>query len=58
MALDGYWFDRPDIDKFVEALEKLGFDWEIVDLETKPTMRIWKPFSQEGSYDKTESLQR
>lgn len=43
VALDDYWFDRPDVEKFTEALEKMGFSWEIVDLEKSPTMRIWKP---------------
>jgi len=42
MALDDYWFDRADVEKFMDVLEKMGFNCEIVDLETKPAMRIWK----------------
>ena len=48
MALDDYWFDRPDVEKFVKALEKLGFDWEVIDLEDNPTIRIRK--STSGPY--------
>jgi len=47
MALDDYWFDRPDVEKFMEVLEKMGFNCEIVDLETKPAMRIWKANAEE-----------
>ena len=48
MSLDDYWFARPDVEKFVRILEKLGYEWEIVDLLEKPTMRIWKPASKES----------
>jgi len=58
MALDDYWFDRSDVERFMDVLEKLGFDWEIVDLETKPTMRIWKSASEEHRYERITSLQK
>jgi len=56
VALDDYWFDRPDVEKFTEALEKMGFSWEIVDLETRPTMRIWKLTSSDNK--RMESLHK
>jgi len=58
MALDDYWFDRPDVEKFMEVLEKMGFNCEIVDLETKPAMRIWKTNAEEHDYERAESLQK
>jgi len=59
MVLNDYWFDRPDVEKFMEVLEKMGFDWEITDLEAKPTMRIWRSTSKKDGYKKTiKNLQK
>jgi hypothetical protein len=46
MPLDNFWFARPDVEKFVRILEKLGYEWDIVDLQEKPTLRIWKPYKK------------
>jgi len=56
MALDDYWFDRADVEKFMDVLEKMGFNCEIVDLETKPAMRIWKAYPEEHNQGRAESV--
>ena len=36
------WFERPDVEKFINILVKLGFDCAIKDILGKPTLIIWK----------------
>ncbi len=45
--LDTDWFERDDVDRFIEILLKLGFDCAIKDVAGRPTLIIWKLKTEE-----------
>ena len=58
MTLDDYWFTSSDVEKFVRVLEKLGYQWDIVDLQERPTLRIWKKRSKDKQSPRIEIVER